>query len=124
MSARGFSLVEGIMALAILGVVMAAVIPTFTTYQDTNRRNEERTCAVAVAQQVLEANRRLDPGLMMNSGGADWPSVSLDGRVYDVFISYCLLEQYCTDNSRHLTVEVSYDGRTLYSAESVFTKLR
>jgi len=123
-NARGFSLVEGLMALAILGVVMAAIIPTFTTYQDTNRRNEERTGAVAVAQQVLEAQRRLDPSFFPESGPAPAETVSLDGRDYEVIVSYCEVPEFCSLNSRHLMVEVSYDGRRLYSAESVFTKLR
>ena len=103
---------------------MAAIVPTFTTFQDTNRRNEERTGAVAVAQQVLEARRRLDPYLFPDSGQSAPETVSLDGRDYEVIISYCVLPEFCSLNSRHLIVEVSYDGRRLYSAESVFTKLR
>ena len=42
----GFTLTESLLALAILGVALAAILPTFLTYADTNTLNEERSGAL------------------------------------------------------------------------------
>ena len=57
---EGFTLVEALCATAILGIALVGILPTFTTYVDSNTRSEERSGAMAAGQQVLEQVRLLD----------------------------------------------------------------
>jgi prepilin-type N-terminal cleavage/methylation domain-containing protein len=121
---RGVSLVEVLLALLILGIVLAGMVPSFLAFLDVNTRNEERTGAVQAAQTVLESLRLADPA-MLPSGGASQPQpIRVGERTYQVVTRYCVVSAFCDSDSRHLAVEVLHEGNLLYSAETVFTQLR
>lgn len=124
MNARGFTLTEGLVALAIMGVVFAGVVPLFFNYMDVTTRNEARSGAIAAAQQQIEAVRQDDPSLLPATGASSPVVVDVNDREYEVVTRYCLIASFCSTNSRHVTIEVSYAGRVVYATESVFTKLR
>ena len=124
MNDRGFSLLESLVAMALLSVLLAGVVPVFFVMLKTNTRNEERSGAVAVAQQSMEQLRQQDPAEMPGSGSTYPQVVSVDNRDYEVVNWYCLLPTYCGDDSRHVLIEVNYGGKTIFSAESVYTQLR
>lgn len=119
----GFTLIESLVALAILGVLLAAILPTFFTYLDANTMSEERTGALAAAQETMELLRQTDPTTMPNAGSSPLQVVSVGDRDFEVLTHFCTANQFCGDDSRHLLIEVSYGGRTVYSVESVFTAL-
>ena len=123
MNDRGFTLLESLVAVAILGVVMAAIAPTFFTYLDANTMSEERTGALAAAQETMEQLRHLDPTSMPDTGSSPLQIVSVGKRDFEVQTHFCTANQFCGEDSRHLLIEVSYGGRTVYSVESVFTAL-
>jgi prepilin-type N-terminal cleavage/methylation domain-containing protein len=119
----GFTLLESLVAVAILGIVLSAILPTFLTYLDANTMSEERTGALAAAQETMEQLRQLDPATLPNSGSSPLQVVSVGQRDFEVMTHFCTANQFCGDDRRHLLVEVSYGGRTVYSVESVFTTL-
>ena len=123
MSEKGFTLFEALVAIAILGILLAGIAPTFFTYLDANDLSEERTGALAAAQEAMEQLRQLDPAGMPQSGTSPMQVVSVGDRDYEVQTLFCTSSQFCNDDSRHLLIEVSYGGRTIYSVESVFTAL-
>jgi len=121
---RGFSLTEALIALALLAMVAAAILPAFTTHLRANARNEVRSSAVSAAQQRLESLRLQDPASMPDSGSSAPQRVHVDGRDFDVVTHYCERNEYCDDSrSRHLRVEVRFEGRTIYDVETVYTQL-
>jgi prepilin-type N-terminal cleavage/methylation domain-containing protein len=122
-SERGFSLIEGLIALAILGIVLTALASAFITCLDANTRLEQRTAAVAVAQRTIETLRRQEPATLPEDG-TTVAVVALDGRDYEVLTHFCRDADFCSDDTRHLEVEVSFGGRTIYAVETVFTALR
>ena len=124
MNGRGFTLTEAMIALSILGVAMAGVLPTFLTYSDTNTLSEQRSGAVAAAQLTAEALRQADPGSLPSSGSSAVQVIRVGERDFEVQSHYCLRPTYCGTDSRHLTIEVFYGGRTIYSVETVYTRLR
>jgi prepilin-type N-terminal cleavage/methylation domain-containing protein len=121
---RGFTLLEGLLALAILGIALAGILPAFFGYMNVNTRNEMRTGAVAAAQEQMEALRFGDPSTMPTSGFTGPTSVRVDDREYELISRYCIRSEFCTTHSRHVLVEVGFDGNVVYQTESVFTKLR
>jgi len=122
--ARGSSLVEVLVALLLLGLALGGIVPGFLNFTDANTRNERRTGAVQAARVTLEADRAIDPATMPDSGSSSPDTVIVGGRRYEVTTTYCPVAALCDVNSRHLLVEVTEDGETLFSAETVFTKLR
>lgn len=124
MTQRGFSLLECLVALAILGMILAGVVPAFFHYMDVNTRNELRTGAIAAAQEQMELTRGVDPQSMPSSGSAGPVFIDVGGREFEVLTTYCANAGYCGTDTRHVVVEVSFGGNTLYRTETVYTRLR
>ncbi len=121
---RGIGLIEVLVAIAILAVVLAAVVPSFLFYLRTNTKSETRTQAVAAAQVVLEDLRLQDPTLLPSSGSTT-RSVTIAGRSFNVVTTFCPTgSTLCSANARHVRVEVLYKGKKVYEVETVYTKLR
>lgn len=120
----GFSVLEGLIALAILGIVLSSVLNVFVDFMQVTTRNEARSGAIAAAQIQIEASRQEDPVDMPTSGVLGPSYIAVDDREYEVFTRYCELSAFCGAESRHVVIEVSYGGKTIYTTESVFTKLR
>jgi len=119
----GFSLIEAIIAIAIVGVVLTALVPAFVGNLRINTDSEARSGAVAAAQTVLD-QFRVRPK-------SDWPTpgatVSVDshGRSYDVRVTYQTFCQNdtCYSGAESIDLEVSYGGRIRYTVSTVFTVL-
>ncbi|TVP75469.1 MAG: type II secretion system protein [Gemmatimonadales bacterium] len=120
-SRAGFSLVEAIVALAVLAVILGALVPAFAQNLRTNTDSEKRTAAVAIAQQEVDNLR----------ASSNWPSSGTTRQVqsgqgtYETVLNY---QRYCDggtcfDGARIVTVEVRFNDRTIYEVETVFTLL-
>jgi prepilin-type N-terminal cleavage/methylation domain-containing protein len=119
----GFSLVEALVAIAIIGILLAAVVPAFVSNLRINTDNEIRTGAVAASQTVLDRLRVRPKGEWPESGGS--LSVSSHGRSFDVLVTYEPFCQgvTCYSGAEMIEVEVSYGSRSRYTVSSVFTTL-
>ena len=124
MNEKGFTVIEGLVAMSILGFTLTAVLSTFVGFKDVTTRNGHRSGAMAAAQQIVESTRQADPAAMPSSGKSSPDIVEIDGREFEVVSYFCKVSEYCGENSRHITIVVNYGGRTLYKTESVFTKLQ
>lgn len=124
MSERGFTLVEAVFALAILAITLAAVLPAFVDFLDANSLSEERSNAVAAAQQVMEELRQFDPGSLPTSGSSAVQTVTVGNHEYELTAHYCRESIYCTSAARHIVLEVNFGGNTVYTVETVYTQLR
>lgn len=119
----GFSLIEAIIAIAIVGILLAGVVPAFVSNLRVNTDSEARTGAVAAAQTVLDQFRVRSK--------SDWPasgstvSVTSHGRPYDVGVVHQPFCQggTCYTGAELIELEVSYGGRIRYSVSTVFTAL-
>ena len=138
----GIGLVEVILAIAILGIVLVSIVPSFLLYLQVNTNSEIRSQAVVLAQQAMERLRLLDPSTLPKSGTyspfADFASEpqpceeessactrTADGRTFTVKASFCPdSPDPCSGNARLIRVEVDFNGRKVYEVETVYTKLR
>ena len=123
-NARGFTLLETVVALGILSMVVVGILASFAVQGATNTRSEQRIEASIVAEQVLEFLRLDDPELMPTSGAVGPQLVTLNGRGYEVYTHFCTKAEYCQDTARHLLVEVFLNGRRIYDVETIFTQMR
>jgi len=126
----GLTLIEALVAVSILAILLAAVVPAFTNALRINTRSETRSQAVAAAQTVLESLRAQPP--------ADWPAytpggdppvqqVDVGGRTFDVTVhyeEYCDAAGDCFDNAREIDLEVSFRDDVRYRVSTVYTELR
>ncbi len=124
MKEKGFTLIEVMIAMAILGVGLAAMAPLFLAHLQINNQSELKNGAVLVAQQTLDTLRLQNPITMPNSGSTTPQNVTMGGRTYQVVTTYCALASYCNSGSRHIRVEVQFRGKTLYTVDTVYTQLR
>jgi general secretion pathway protein I len=122
--ARGFTLLEALVALAILGIALAGLLPAFQTFLDANSVSEERSNAVAAAQQVMELLRQQDPSSLPSSGTSTVETIQVGDHEYEVVATYCAEADYCSTAARHIVLEVSFAGNAVYQVETVFTQLR
>lgn len=118
----GLSFLEVVVALALLGIVLVGVIPSFLGYVQFNTQSEQRSVAVRLAEERLEALRLVDPSGL--SGGPVEEAHTRNGRTYTVRTAYCVTPSLCSAGSRHVRVEVLLNGRSIYAVETVFAKLR
>ena len=121
---RGFTLVEALFAMAILGVALTSILPSFLTYLDTNSLSEERSDAVAAAQLVMEERREADPASLPSSGSSAVRYVPVGTREFEVVTTYCQDASLCGADRRHVVVEVSFGGNAIYDVSSVFARVR
>ena len=124
MSQRGFSLVEALIAVAIIGIAISAIAPAFFVQMDANTRNEERTEAAAAAALVMERLRYEDPSKMPDSGASDPRKITVGKRVYEAVVTFCAIPEYCGPGSRHVRTEVSLDDNVLYTIETVYSSMQ
>jgi type II secretion system protein I len=124
LSQRGFTLLEALVALAILGIVLAGLLPAFQAFMDANSVSEERSNAVAAAQRVMETLRQEDPASLPSSGTSTVQAIVVGDHEYEVVATYCSNPTYCSTAARHILLEVSFAGNAVYEIETVFTRLR
>lgn len=120
----GFTLVEALFAMAILGVALASILPSFLTFLDTNSLSEERSDAVAAAQLVMEELRERDPASLPTSGSSAVRLVPVGSREFEVVTIFCADSSLCAAARRHVSVEVTFGGRVIYDVSSVFARVR
>jgi len=124
MNQRGFTLVESLIALALLSVTLVALIPTFQNFMDANTVSEERSNALAAAQEKIETLRHIDPASLPSSGSSGVEAIQVGEHEFEVETHYCRQSAYCGSASRHILVEVSFAGKQVYAIETVFTRLQ
>lgn len=122
-SRAGLSLVEAIIAIAIVGILLAGVVPAFVSNLRINTDSEIRTGAVAAAQTVVDQFRVLPRSQWQASGTT--VNVVSHGRSYDVLAQHGPFCQggTCFADSFLIELEVSHGGRSRYAVATVFTAL-
>ena len=122
MNQRGFSIIEALIALAILSTVIASVIPIFISFSQANLQSQRRTEAIALSQIAVDGLRR-EPFTMWPESGTVHSQASDTGTEYNVKTSFCTNElPFCDSGARHTRVEVMKDGKTYYQVETVYTQ--
>lgn len=119
---RGFTLVEALVGVAILGIVMAGIVPVFMNYMRVNSQSDVKSGAVTAAVTVLDGLRQTPLAVWPTSGTVQTQSGG--DRSYDVTVLYCTSSMtYCGPDTRQVEVVVRFRGKVYYSAETVYTTL-
>ncbi|WP_299406842.1 type II secretion system protein [Acaryochloris sp. IP29b_bin.148] len=131
-SEQGLTLVEAVVSILIFFIALAGIVPISLNYSLAAIRNEQRTGAIAMSQQILDELRQVDASTLPDGNttlttlpsGESLTDVPLMGKEYSSQITYCQTSSasYCDANSRHIKIEVLRDGQSIYEVETVYTK--
>jgi type II secretory pathway pseudopilin PulG len=124
MNEKGFSLVEAVCALGLLAIVLLGIVPTVQVLMATNTISEQRSNAVAAAEEVMESLRQQSPSSLPTSGSSAVQTVTVGSRDYEVVAHYCTRSEFCNTDMRHIVLEVGYAGQNVYIVETVYTRLQ
>lgn len=126
---QGLTLVETVVSILIFIVALSSIAPLFLSYTVSAFNNKLQTGAIAISQELMDELRQVDTSTLPSSGThTQLPStesiatVSYLGRDYNPRIIYCENTTFCDDNSRHIKVQVAYNGQTIYEAETIYTQ--
>ena len=129
MKRDGLTLLEVLVAMAILVIALVAVVPAFIGFLHVNTHSEVQTQAANLAQTYFEKYRLQDPSKMppastpYTTTSTSPATVTYEGRTFSVVTTYCADTSYCGPTSRDIKVTVSYDNQEVFSAETVYTKV-
>lgn len=124
MNSRGFTLLEVLVSLTLLGIAGAAIVPALHSYSRFNRSMEIKSGALQAAQVILDEMRFQNPSTMRASGEDAAVTVDIGRERYAVSVAYCLRNQYCSSSSRHLKILVRHSEKVVYDVETVYTQLK
>ncbi|MFB9993201.1 prepilin-type N-terminal cleavage/methylation domain-containing protein [Deinococcus oregonensis] len=121
---QGFSLVELLVTMAILGIIIGVMLTAIASNTQLNSKTEQTAQATVAAQQVLDDTRTSDPSTLPLSGADPVDIVNVGGRDYKVTLRYCVpTPNYCSGNARQIQATVEYGGKPLFTVETVFTNV-
>ncbi len=120
MKQEGLTLIETMMALAILLIILSGILPGFITYARLNTDSELRSDSVAIAQQVMEELRHSEFSQWPESEES-WSPISMGGRDFVVNIHSDWAPD--TVGAKEVRVRISYENRVLYEVKTIFTQL-
>jgi len=135
----GLTLVEALVAMTVFLITLAFMIPLLANNQFNIIREETRTGAISVSQRILDELRQTDIANLPSSGtmtelpsGTDISATTNDGKTYmtelgktySAKIIYCETSTNCSANARQIKLQVNYNGQTIYTVETVYTRLQ
>ena len=122
---QGFGILEAVLAVALLGITLAGIVPVFVNYANANKNAEVRTGAVIVAERLLDELRQRPFGTWSDfKGYVATHKMETGLRAYDAAIRWDTPDLPLGNGStiRHVRVEVKFNGQSYYAVETVFTQ--
>ncbi|WP_162393772.1 type IV pilus modification PilV family protein [Deinococcus kurensis] len=124
----GFTVIELLVALTILGIAMATVMSAMLANTNMNTSVEKRANAVRISEQLMEAYRqRADYGTMRLPVTE---SITRNGRAYTAVTTFCPIDlppatrtdMPCNNTSVYIRIEVKDGSTVLQKVETYFTQ--
>ncbi|SMB77727.1 type IV pilus modification PilV family protein [Deinococcus hopiensis] len=119
---QGFTLIEAIVSLLILGVIMSAFVPIFLNNLKMNTESERISQATSAIESFFD-KLRTAPVNKIPTSGVGQEDISVNGVIYKIEATYCRNASLCTDNSRMVTAKALFNNRSIASAETIFTEV-
>lgn len=123
--ADGFTILEVVVAMGMLGVVLVSTGNAFVSISGHNSAMELRSAAINAAQMTLDDLRQQSPTSLPDSGSATPVAVTVENKDFTILVHFCRNAAFCTSAStRHIVVEVEHKAKEVFSVETVYTQLR
>lgn len=120
----GFTLLEVLVALTLFLIVSALMAPVFVAHLKYNLEASQKSGAIVASQQALDELRVQDVTGLPLSGTVGPTNMVVGERTYQVLTTYCLNASWCTATARHITVNVSFKNKSLFTTETVYALLQ
>ncbi len=119
---KGIGLIEALMALVVIIIATATILPTFISFAKANTASDIRTGAVDAAEWVLE-RYRFEEISQLNRDDYE-ETILVSSREYEVLTTFCEDQSFCDDQTVQIVVEVSYNDKIYYKVQTVYTDLK
>ena len=119
----GFSLIEILVSLGIVGIVSAFVTPAFIAQNRVNKLSEIRGLAISATDQRFDMMRAADPATLPDGGEEEFEA-TVGGIPFVLRVEYCINSDWCSAATRHLRITALRNGEVVHQSETVFTQLR
>ena len=124
MKQNGFTIIEALMAIAILGIIVAGIVPAYSHYSQLNTISELKSSAAAVAQEQMERMRRQDFSMWEGSGHSSM--ISMGGREFEMVVTH---SPYGSDENSHVSgarrihTAIFSGNRLVYEVTTIYTQI-
>lgn len=111
------------MAVAMMAIILAGILPAYMRYSQINTDREFRTLAAAVAQQEMERLRRQEFSQWPGPSENVW-TVSMAGRTFEVTVDHAAYTGPLSgevSGAREVELTVRHSGRIMYEVGTVYT---
>ncbi len=116
----GFTLVETLMAITLLGIILAAVVPALLSNTALNRDSDYRTKGYQAVKRVIDEYRTVD--LSDSSISVDnTRDINISGTSFKVSTDFCSVPAYCVSNAKQFVVTAKIGQKVYATVETVFT---
>lgn len=145
----GLTLAEALVGMTIFLITLAFMIPLLANNQLNTINREIETGAISASQRILDEFRQSLDDLPANEwatklplsgtetklplpypSGTDISSITELGKKYSAKIIYCefvspaTTNPNCDANTRQIKLQVNYNGQTIYTVETVYTRFQ
>jgi len=118
---KGFTLIELLASVCILALLLSFTMTGFVSNLRSNLDTQIHYESIQAAQSVLDDLRFQDISTL---SGQLLSTVNIGNRFYTVSATYCEKPEFCiSDEIRHISIRVGYNGKTVYETDTVYTKL-
>lgn len=126
----GFTIIEVLIAIFILGILMGSVMWAITANLRTNANVNNRAEAVRAAEIMLENYRQRTDYGALNVLGSETVTQAINGRNYSVESEFCSADRPsdikskfpCSDTATYIGMKVKFGDKVLNSVSTYFTK--
>lgn len=117
---NGFTLVETLVSITLLGIILAAVVPALLSNTALNRDSDYRTKGYQAVKRVIDEYRTVDLSDPLISVD-NIKDITISGTPFKVSTDFCSIPSYCVSNAKQFVVTAKIGQKIYATIETVFT---
>lgn len=122
---QGITIVEVLVALAILGIALTTLLSAMISNTRLNTQVDQRSEAIRISEDTLEAYRQAGNYGVLATSAPRTSTVTRRNQPYTVVATFCPSDKpvrmICSNTAVYIRVEVNSGSKMLHKAETYYT---